>query len=105
MGKLHSSKLHYPHHYYTAGSQSCDGINLRYVALVFVFVQQPAGCAGRAGGPGSLHLPSHQPEVCLPRGRGPLAAAGEQHQQVSEGRISHLSEFELSYNATLCVPE
>lgn len=54
-------------------------------------LQQPAGGAGCAGGPGPLHLAPHQPEVCLPRGRGPLAAAGEQHQQVSEGRASNLS--------------
>lgn len=53
-------------------------------------VQQPAGGAGCAGGPGSLHLPSHQPEVCLPRGRGSLAAAGEQHQQVREGPIHQI---------------
>lgn len=44
--------------------------------------QQPAGGPGRVGGQGSLHLSSHQAQVCLPSGRGPMAAAGEQHQQV-----------------------
>lgn len=49
---------------------------------IFLFVQKPAGGAGCAGGPGSLHLPPHQPEVRLPGGRRSVAAAGEQHQQV-----------------------
>lgn len=48
--------------------------------------QQPAGGAGRAGGQGSLHLPAHQAQVGLSGGRGPMAAAGERHQQVGGAR-------------------
>lgn len=67
-------------------------------------LQQPAGGAGCVGGPGSLHLPSHQPEVRLPRGRGPLASAREQHQQVRDGSSNpSLGLCELNYNVTCCM--